>query len=148
MSSTFFADNFLDNEGSTMICVDPYLKIDDNDHKTLLQNNEESNFDHNISICKNNGKITIHKITSDDFFSINKNTFTFIYIDGCHICEFITRDLENSFSVLEKGGIMWMDDYLGGDGIQNKNTMEDFLEKYNGRYELINKGYQLAIRKY
>ena len=51
-----------------MICVDPYLKIDDNDHKTLLQNNEESNFDHNISICKNNSKITIHKITSDDFF--------------------------------------------------------------------------------
>ena len=140
MSSTFFADNFLDNEGSTMICVDPYLKIDDNDHKTLLQNNEESNFDHNISICKK------HKITSDDFFSINKNTF--IYIDGCHICEFITRDLENSFSVLEKGGIMWMDDYLGGDGIQNKNTMEKFLEKYNGRYEVINKGYQLAIRKY
>ena len=43
---------------------------------------------------------------------------------------------------------MWMDDYLGGDGIQNKNTMEKFLEKYNGRYEVINKGYQLAIRKY
>jgi hypothetical protein len=101
-----------------------------------------------MSICKNNGKITIHKITSDDFFSINKNTFNFIYVDGCHICEFITRDLENSFSVLEKGGIMWMDDYLGGDGIQIKKTMEDFLEKYNGRYELINKGYQLAIRKY
>ena len=131
-----------------MICVDPYLKIDDNDHKTLLQNNEESNFDRNISICKNNGKITIHKTTSDDFFSINKNTFTFIYVDGCHMCEFITRDLENSFNVLEKGGIMWMDDYLGGDGIQIKKTMEDFLEKYNGQYELINKGYQLAIRKY
>jgi predicted O-methyltransferase YrrM len=148
MSSTFFADNFLDNEGSTMICVDPYLKIDDNDHKTLLQNNEESNFDHNMSICKNNGKITIHKITSDDFFSINKNTFNFIYVDGCHMCEFITRDLENSFNVLEKGGIMWMDDYLGGDGIQIKKTMEEFLEKYNGQYEVINKGYQLAIRKY
>ena len=148
MSSAFFADNFLDNEGSSMICVDPYLKIDDNDHKTLLQCNEESNFDHNMSICKNIDKITIHKITSDDFFSINKNTFNFIYIDGCHMCEFIKRDLENSFNILEKNGIMWMDDYLGGDGIQIKKTMDDFLEKYNGQYELINKGYQLAIRKY
>jgi hypothetical protein len=64
------------------------------------------------------------------------------------MCEFITRDLENSFNVLEKGGIMWMDDYLGGDGIQIKKTMEEFLEKYNGQYELLNKGYQLAIRKY
>ena len=148
MSSAFFADNFLDNEGSSMICVDPYLKIDDNDHKTLLQGNEESNFDYNMSICKNIDKITIHKITSDNFFSINKNTFNFIYIDGCHMCEFIKRDLENSFNVLEKNGIMWMDDYLGGDGIQIKKTMDDFLEKYNGQYELINKGYQLAIRKY
>ena len=148
MSSAFFADNFLDNEGSSMICVDPYLKIDDNDHKTLLQCNEESNFDHNMSICKNIDKITIHKITSDDFFSINKNTFNFIYRDGWHMCEFIKRDLENSFNILEKNGIMWMDDYLGGDGIQIKKTMDDFLEKYNGQYELINKGYQLAIRKY
>lgn len=148
MSSAFFADNFLDNEGSSMICVDPYLKIDDNDHKTLLQGNEESNFDHNMSICKNIDKITIHKITSDDFFSINKNTFNFIYIDGCHMCEFIKKDLENSFNVLEKNGIMWMDDYLGGDDNQIKKTMDDFLEKYNGQYELINKGYQLAIRKY
>ena len=29
-------------------------------------------------------------------------------------------------------GIMWMDDYGGGDGIQIKNTMNTFLQKYNG----------------
>jgi len=42
---------------------------------------------------------------------------------------------------------MWMDDYSGGDGIQIKNTMNACLEKYNGQYELIHIGYQLAIRK-
>jgi hypothetical protein len=42
---------------------------------------------------------------------------------------------------------MWMDDYCGGDGVQIKNVMDIFLEKYNEKYELIHSGYQLAIRK-
>ena len=147
LSSVFFADNFLDHEKSSLICVDPFLSIDDNDHKTLLQNNEEMNFDYNISHCKNKEKITVNKITSDKFFETNKQTFNFIYIDGSHELDFITRDMENSFKVLEENGIMWMDDYYGGDGIKIRNCMNNFLIKYNGQYELIHMGYQLAIRK-
>ena len=41
-----------------------------------------------------------------------------------------------------------MDDYLGGDGIQIRNTMNMFLEKYKGQYDLIYSGYQLAIKKH
>ena len=148
LSSVFFADNFLDNSNSTLTCVDPFLTIDNNDHKQFLQNNEEMNFDFNISNCKNVDKITIHKITSDIFFENNNQTFNFIYIDGCHEPDFIKRDMENSFNILQKNGIMWMDDYGGGDGIQIKNTMNTFLEKYKGQYELIHQGYQLAIKKY
>jgi len=147
LSSVFFADNLLDNPNSTLTCVDPFLNIDNNDHNIFLQNNEENNFDYNLSICKNSDKISIHKITSDDFFKNNKKTFNFIYIDGCHETEFIKRDMENSFNILEKNGIMWMDDYGGGDGIQIKNTMNIFLQKYKDQYDLIHSGYQLAIKK-
>lgn len=147
LSSTFFADNFLDNPNSSLTCVDPFLTIDNNDHKKFLLNNEELNFDYNISNCNNSNKITVHKITSDDFFKNNKNTFNFIYIDGSHEPEIIKRDMENSFRVLERNGIMWMDDYMGGDGILIKNTMDNFLNKYNSKIEIIHVGYQLAIRK-
>ncbi len=41
-----------------------------------------------------------------------------------------------------------MNEYLGEDGVQIKNSMDRFLEKYNGKYELIHSGYQLAIKKY
>ena len=68
LSSVFFADNFLDNTNSSLTCVDPFLTINNNDHGQYLQNNEEMNFDFNISICKNSDRITIHKITSDIFF--------------------------------------------------------------------------------
>jgi len=132
LCSVFFADNFLNNPKSSLTCVDPFLTIDT----------------FNISICKNSDRISINKITSDIFFENNKQTYNFIYIDGCHQPDFIKRDMENSFSILEKNGIMWMDDYRGGDGNQIKNTMDNFLEKYRGQYELIHTGYQLAIRKY
>ena len=56
--------------------------------------------------------------------------------------------MENSFNILEKNGIMWMDDYGGGDGIQIKNAMNAFLEKYIGQYDVIHNGYQLAITKH
>ena len=152
LSSVFFADNFLDHPNSSLTCVDPFLNISDNDHHQFLLNNEEKNFDHNLSICKNTDKITIHKITSDRFFEENKtnnnNTYNFIYIDGCHEPDFIKRDLENSFQVLEKNGIMWMDDYRGGDGIKIRNAIDTFLKKYKGQYDLIHIGYQLAIKKH
>lgn len=148
LSSVFFADNFLDNSTSRLTCVDPFLTINNNDHKQFLESNEEMSFDYNVSICKNSDKITIHKITSDIFFENNSQTYNFIYIDGCHEPDFIERDMENSFNILEKNGIMWMDDYGGGDGIQIKKTMDTFLQKYNGQYELIHRGYQLAIKKY
>ena len=129
LSSVFFTDYFLDNLYSSLTCVDPFLTIDNNDHKSFLNNNEEMNFNYNMSICKNIDKIIINKITSDIFFKNNNKTYNFIYIDGCHEPEFIKRDMQNSFNILEKNGIMWMDDYGGGDGIQIKNTMDDFLKK-------------------
>ena len=148
LSSVFFADNFLDNSHSMLTCVDPFLNINNNDHSKFLQNKEEMNFDFNISVCKNSDKIIINKFTSDEFFKNNTSTYNFIYIDGCHEPDFIKRDMENSFNVLEKNGIMWMDDYCGGDGIIIKNTMNDFLEKYKDKYNIIHIGYQLAIQKY
>lgn len=147
LSSIFFADNFLDHPTSTLTCVDPFMTIENNDHSQFLANNEEKSFDYNISICKNAEKITVNKVTSDTFFETNTKTFNFIYVDGCHEPEFITRDMENAFRVLEKDGIMWMDDYGGGHGNNIRNTMNRFLEKYTGQYDLIHISYQLAIRK-
>lgn len=156
LSSVFFADNILEHPESTLTCVDPFLSLEDNDHKMYLEvdfkNIIEKNFDYNISICKNKEKIEVNKITSDDFFKNNTKYFNFIYIDGCHLCDFIKRDMENSFKFLEINGIMWMDDYgfdiyANHDDNRIKNTMDSFLEKYKGKYELIHKGYQLAIKK-
>jgi beta-1,4-mannosyl-glycoprotein beta-1,4-N-acetylglucosaminyltransferase len=145
LSSVFFADNLLNNDCSTLTCVDPFLSFLDNDHTNYLQNNEENNFNFNISICDSSDKINYKKTTSDEFFKYNHQVFNFIYIDGCHKCDFIERDMKNSFEFLEKEGIMWMDDYRGGKEIED--TMNNFLKKYSKQIKVIHSGYQLAIQK-
>lgn len=150
LSACFFSDNILDNIESTLDCVDPFIESGTNSEITskYINNTIFENFVHNISISKNFSKITFHRMMSDDFFKKNNKFFNFIYIDGCHEPEYITRDMENSFSVLEKNGIMWMDDYKGGDYPNLcKIPIDTFLEKHLGEYIIIHKGYQLAIKK-
>ena len=147
LGSVYFADHFLNHQDSTLTLVDPFLSIENNDHAELLGNNQEANFDYNTSKCKNQNKIEIYKKTSDDFFDFNNKMFNFIYIDGCHEPEFIIRDMENSFKFLVKGGIMWMDDYRGGNGWDLKKVMDSVLQNYENQYEIIHEGYQLGIRK-
>jgi predicted O-methyltransferase YrrM len=146
LSSVFFADNFLEREGSRLTCVDPFLRISNNDHAQYLQNNQEKHFDINITRCNNSEKIKVFKITSDEFFENNEKKYNIIYIDGCHEPEFISRDLENGFKCLEVNGIMWMNDY-GKTIIAVKKTINKFLIKHRGEYVTIHQGYQIAIQK-
>ena len=146
LSSVFFADNLLDHPESSLTCVDPFTTIEKNSCSSMFKNKEE-NFDFNISICKNSNKISIRKIISDKFFETNDKYYNFIYIDGCHKPDFIVRDMKNSFKYLKKDGIMWMDDYKGGRGNKIKNAMDSFLKEYKGKYLMLHKKYQLAIKK-
>ena len=147
LSSVFFADNFIDDNLSTLTLVDPFSTIADNDHIKYNLLDAEKNFDYNLSICKNKNKIDIQKITSDKFFENNNKNFDFIYIDGSHDCDQIKKDMNNSFQVLNKNGIMWMDDYLGGEegNTDIKNTMDNWIQSHN--CEIIFQGYQIAIKK-
>ncbi len=42
--------------------------------------------------------------TSDEFFSNNKTTFDVIFIDGLHLKEQVTRDINNALKFLNQGG--------------------------------------------
>ena len=145
IGSAFFADNYLENEMSTLTCVDPFLTINTNDYSDFLQNGAELNFDFNISNCKNSNKITTHKITSDAFFENNTKQYNLIYIDGSRDIEIIKRDIEKSFAFLEKDGILWMNNYNYNKDIYD--TINIFLESHLDQYDIIHNNYQIAIKK-
>ena len=152
-SSVFFSDHFLFNEKSLLICVDPFFDSGTVDGITTLYVNQnvKKRFLDNISKSNNSNKIQHHCITSDIFFKNNTKTFNFIYIDGCHNPEYVKRDINNAFNVLEKNGILWMDDYLYGNRKEHNGTPKDiidiFLHENHNKLKVIYKAYQIAIIK-
>jgi hypothetical protein len=133
---------------STLDCVDPFYKSGTVKGITSKFVDEEvkKKFLYNISNSTNSDKIIFHNTTSDKFFVLNTKTFNLIYIDGCHELGYIERDMTNSFNCLCKNGIMWMDDYCGGDG-KIKLFMDKWLDTYKSKFKLIHVGYQVGIQK-
>jgi len=53
---------------------------------------------------------TTHKITSDQFFSTNKQTFDIIFIDGLHHHDQVIRDIQNALNFLNTNGTIVVHD--------------------------------------
>jgi Methyltransferase domain len=76
----------------------------------------------------------------------------FIYIDGSHSAPDVLEDAVLSFRVLKVGGIMAIDDYgfddsrWKGEGFPTA-ALDAFLEAYQARIELLERNYQLWLRK-
>jgi predicted O-methyltransferase YrrM len=87
---------------------------------------------------------------------VQKNTkYDFIYVDGSHRCLDVSTDLILSWSMLEPGGIMAIDDYLYTlEDDFNTNPLEypfhgvnHFLEKYKKELIILEKGYRVFVKK-
>ena len=155
LSSCFFSDTLLNHKDSELHCVDPFIHTDSSAAKQLgittqcIDYKTKQTFQQNISRSMWFTKIKFFNNTSHDFMRSNdKIMYDIIYIDGCHEPDFIKNDMENAFIWLESSGIMWMDDYGGGNAPNLcKISMDYFLNKYKNQYQIIHKGYQLAIKK-
>ncbi len=108
-SSLFFLKNIKD---SNITCVD--IWSDDftsgNKNRKLKFTEIKKNFDINLLPFKD--RLTVHKITSNEFFKINKNKFDLIYIDGSHVFEDVLNDGNNSIKILNHNGLIIFDDFL------------------------------------
>lgn len=53
-----------------------------------------------------------HRMTSDEFFQQNKETFDVIFIDGLHYYDQVKKDFENSFNCLNENGYIILHDMM------------------------------------
>lgn len=85
-------------------------------YKTYLEigcHNNEHNFNHipadyKVGVDPNSGGTL--KMTSDEFFLQNKETFDIIFIDGLHLSWQVDKDIENALKILNKNGTIVMHD--------------------------------------
>lgn len=144
LASAWINKKFLHSNGKHVI-VDPFT--DTVDLTTDVDKMVEKNFYYNYGRFSSKNTTFIRN-TSNAFFEVNNTNFDFIYIDGSHELENIESDLENSHKFINKGGIIWCDDYLGGE-FPNlcKIPIDNFFKKYHEQYEIIFRDYQIAYRK-
>jgi len=140
----FISDNYLDHKESVLYTVDPF---DTSDTTSPVYNNIKEVFIDNLILSKNFNKINFIQSYSDQFFKEYTILFDFIFIDGSHLIDNLTKDLENSLHFCKPDGIIWVDDYLGGGGKTDlKNCIDNFYEKNKNKLEIIHKNYQIAFR--
>ena len=75
--------------------------------------------------------------------------FDFIYIDGSHQAHQVLRDAVNADAHLRAGGILAFDDYRWGSHLRDTPApaIDAFLRCFEGRYELLDLGLQVWVRK-
>jgi hypothetical protein len=139
---------------SNGIGVDTWSSYNENN---LLENMDalevEKSFYKNINTCGLRYRITGLKQDSTNAlinFIQNKKKFDFIYIDGSHLLLDCYSDLVLAWVILEKDGIIAIDDYLyKKDSILDSpfEAVNHFLKRYEGKYHLLHKEYRVFLQK-
>ena len=134
--------------------VDMWASYNENNLLENMNNLEiEKSFYKNIKICDLEDRITGIKMKSTIALLnyIRKNeTFDFIYVDGSHLLLDCYSDLVLSWEILEKDGILAIDDYY-----YKMETVLDspfeavnhFLKEHENKYKLLYMGYRVFLQK-
>lgn len=115
------------------------------DEKHLLDR-----FKANIEPYKDRIEIRVGR-SEDVLKKLLPESYEFIYIDGSHLAKDVLKDAVLSFQLLKKKGIMIFDDYTWGQGLPPAETpavgIDDFIDVYADKLEVLEKNSQVVIRK-
>ena len=87
--------------------------------------------------CGMDPRVTIHRMTSDEWFATKPEKLDWIYVDGDHSYEGCLRDLENSLKVVKPGGIIMGDDYYWKHARYGKEGVTNAVDRFCKRYMLF-----------
>jgi predicted O-methyltransferase YrrM len=156
-STTWIAENLLNNEQSSLLCIDTFEGgIEHREGSTEHKKWEHLDtlydmFLHNTSVCKNSDKIKVRVGDSQVVLpELNKagRQFDIIYIDGSHETEHVFNDGINSFEMLKPGGLIIFDDYEWSlNGVQTVKAALIALEEKLPDMKWIISGWQRAYLK-
>ncbi len=159
-SACWLLTSVLTHETCRLTCIDIFHLCDESVEistrlKLPMSKGEdcEKRFDHNIRALRAEHKVTKLKGRSDELlYTLPLSSFDCIYIDGSHTSKAVLTDAVLSWGLLKKNGILIFDDY-GWDCFPEaplKNpriALDAFLEIFAGNYELIERGWQVIVRK-
>jgi hypothetical protein len=112
--------------------------------KSFYKNIARENLSDRISGIKGDSKEILLSMLKND------EKYDFIYVDGSHKALDCYLDIFLSWKVLNKGGIMGIDDYLFTVEYKLEEPFEAvnrFLEENKGQYKILHSGYRVFLEK-
>lgn len=150
-ASVWMVDNIMSNPESVLIDVDTWEGSEEPVHYQMNWHTVESVYDAKTHVARLNRKIIKYKSTSDEFFKNNRETYSFIYIDGDHTAYGVIKDAVSAYECLSIGGIIAFDDYQWSAGLgaikEPRLAIDSFASIYADRLEEVLSGYQRWFRK-
>lgn len=157
-SACWILSNVIDGPNGKLHCVDPW--------GAPIGKVVEARFDSNTAIAQRSsrGRIFKHKGFSEDILpTMPANDMHFAYVDGSHVAADVLSDMVLAWRLLRAGGIMICDDYELTKGVEfhdgfqtypevpplerPKMAIDAFMACYQGRYNLLHKGWQVILEK-
>lgn len=140
-STVWFLENILTHPDARITCVDLFSEA-----------RWDLRFDHNVRVSGLGAKVTKLTGRSDLLLpGLPRASFDAIYVDGSHEAAAVLLDAVLSWTLLKPGGLLLFDDYRWDSEKPSwqrpEMAVDLFLETLAGRFELIHKEYQVAIRK-
>ena len=147
-SAAWTLQNILTDKTSSLTCVDPWNG--NVAHEAFDFSDVEAAFDEQLEPFKD--QLIKQKAYSDEWLMKNRSQqYDFIYIDGDHMPQAFMSDALLSWELLKPGGIMAIDDYEWthprGARYNPKAAIDMFVNMYSEHLEVIEKGWQVWIRK-
>lgn len=135
--------------------VDKWTNYDETELLTNMDELEiEASFYKNIKMEGLEERIKGIKGDSNEILfqmMMNKELYDFIYIDGSHLSFDCYTDLLQSWRILNRGGLLAIDDYLyNSDGAVVNSPFEGvnhFLKKHQHEIKILHKGYRVFLIK-
>lgn len=171
-STVWFVENLLNNQNSTITCIDPWTSYNQktdslnsynnniskedfsdlsegyvfsNEYETFVRNIVETNKLPQIHIMKGLSDVILPNLMS------TKQQYDIIFIDGNHTAPYVMSDAIMSWKLLKLNGIMVFDDYLWGldkpETLRPKMAVDNFISNYGDYLEVCWSDYRMAVKK-
>jgi len=155
MATHWLCKNILTGKNCHIDVVDTFEgSIEHKDgHATTDFSEVEQHFRANLAEFIDADMVNVFRHQSQHYLrQIDADQYSFIYVDGSHTAPDVLADAVLAWSLLKAGGIMIFDDYEWNaypdqPELNPKLAVDNFLEVMKGKYELLHKQYQVAIKK-
>ena len=145
-SATWFIDNYLHHEKSSITIIDPFLcsdvtsPVSDNTYRLFKNNIKNVSYPDKVNFFKNKSIEILPTLLAD------AKKYDVIFIDGSHLLKDVLEDIVISWNLLKTKGFLIMDDYKS-DSSPVESVCEFYFTDRQNVYKKVFERYQAVFQK-